>query len=309
MFSPIIQESIALGSDFFGLDAEFKFIEGGQPGEFEGYGAVFSNADSHGDVIVPGAFAESLAQHKAKGTMPGLFAEHSAFTGGDPLPIGAWTDMSEDERGLRVKGRLSALDTDHGRRIRSLMQDGALKGLSIAYTVPAGGSTRGTKAGEPLRTLKKVNLESVDIVRSPSNFSARIDAIKSAMKVVDHAKATDSIVSAIKLHRDTMSKGDAPTVDERGQMLTHLQDAHTALTGAAFQVGQKSMPTTIREFETRLREEFGLSNSQARLLAENGFKTAQAPRDEEAEQAAAAATKQALTDISVGLSGFSLPTF
>ena len=47
---------------------EVKFTEAGAPvGLFSGYGAVFHNQDSHGDVIKPGAFTESIAESKASG--------------------------------------------------------------------------------------------------------------------------------------------------------------------------------------------------------------------------------------------------
>src|ERR1700680_403596 len=105
-------------NEFFVAPTEFKFVDNSDPGVFSGYGAIFNKIDSHGDVIEPGAFTESLMKHQAKGTMPGLYVEHSAFTGGDPLPVGVWTEMKQDANGLAVRGKLSALDTEHGRRIR-----------------------------------------------------------------------------------------------------------------------------------------------------------------------------------------------
>ena len=151
---------------------EFKFapLDSAEPGTFEGYASVFNKQDWHGDIVMPGAFTASLAEHKANGTMPGLYAEHSfAMLGGDPLPIGIWTSLDEDENGLKGTGRISALDSDHGKRIYGLMRDGAMKALSIAYSVPDGGSTPGKKAGDPKRWLKAINLYSVDVVRDPSN--------------------------------------------------------------------------------------------------------------------------------------------
>lgn len=148
-------------------------------GEFEGHGAVFGNVDSHGDVIVPGAFQASLAEHKARGTMPGLYLEHSAFTGGDRLPVGVWKSLEEDARGLKGVGKISALDTDYGRRVRSLMQDGALRGLSIAFGVLPGGALHGKGGNEPRRTLRAVALHAVDLVTQPSNPHARVSEVKS----------------------------------------------------------------------------------------------------------------------------------
>ena len=47
---------------------EIKSLDEG--GFFEGYASVFGVQDSDGDVIVKGAFKESLEAHKASGRMP-----------------------------------------------------------------------------------------------------------------------------------------------------------------------------------------------------------------------------------------------
>jgi HK97 family phage prohead protease len=125
--------------NFFTAAVEFKAIEHAEAGSFSGYATIFGIEDAHGDVVAPGAFDGSMAAHKARGTMPGMFVERSRYViGGDPLPIGVWTKMEPDARGLRVEGRLIPLTTNHIRRIHSLLKDGALRGLSIAYNVPPG---------------------------------------------------------------------------------------------------------------------------------------------------------------------------
>ncbi|WP_236697151.1 HK97 family phage prohead protease [Sphingomonas sp. Leaf257] len=47
---------------------------------FSGYGAVFGNVDSYGDVIAPGAFAKSLTEHQAAGTTPMMFLSKRPVT-------------------------------------------------------------------------------------------------------------------------------------------------------------------------------------------------------------------------------------
>ena len=47
---------------------ELKFASDTKPGSFSGYGAVFDNIDDGGDMIVKGAFRDTLAEWKAKGT-------------------------------------------------------------------------------------------------------------------------------------------------------------------------------------------------------------------------------------------------
>ena len=290
---------------------EFKFVEDGsaEPGSFTGYGSVFNAVDWHGDLIEPGAFAETMTKHRIAGSMPAMFVEHSGFIPfGDPLPVGVWKAIEEDAHGLKVAGRISALDSDHSKRIVGLMRDGALPGLSIAYSVPEGGATYPKSADGPRRILHRVELHSIDIVRDPSNAQARIaqiksqvDELKALMRNVDHQGALDATKAAIRLHRSTMTGGDAPTADERRQLGDHLQTIHTCLTGSAM----KGRPDTIRAFEGLLRDA-GFTVREARLIAEGGFKSACQPRDED-DAAAAALAAEALK--SIGLDSFTLPKF
>jgi hypothetical protein len=217
--------------------------------------------------------------------------------GGDPLPIGIWLSLEEDEKGLRGVGKLSALDSEHGKRIHGLMKDGALKSLSIAYEVPDGGSRKGNGAGDPKRWLDKLKLFSADVVNMPSNAQAQIYAMKAVMAQADHATALSAIRSALALHAQCMSGGDSPTADERAQMHDHLRTAHVALTGDE----PKSAPNTIRDFEDFLHDEGRYSRRVARDIAARGWKAALTPRDEAASVAEATeamkSIAQSLSDI------------
>ena len=219
--------------------------------------------------------------------MPGMYAEHSAYElGGDPLPIGVWTAMSEDSKGLQVKGKISALDTDHSKRIIGLMRDKAITGLSIAFRVPDGGDVRSKKEGEPKRTINRLNLHSVDLVRDPANAMAQVLHLNSVMKNVDAEACQQPLAACMQLHQQSLSGQNSPTTDQRSQMMAHLMDAHRALTGSDTPTGwTMSKPETIREDQGWLREEFSLSHSQARAIAELGFTP---PRDEAVEKKAEA---------------------
>ncbi|MCS0501613.1 HK97 family phage prohead protease [Ancylobacter mangrovi] len=165
-----------------GVPFEIKFAaDEALAGTFEGYGAVFGNVDSHGDVIEPGAFTKSLLEMERAGRgLPPMYKMHGMTTGNRTDPIGIWEAMSEDANGLYVKGRLVGLDTEQGKWTYAQMREGALKGLSIGYRVPPGGSRRGSgRTGDPLRTIKSVILREVSLVDSPSNVLARIYSAKS----------------------------------------------------------------------------------------------------------------------------------
>jgi HK97 family phage prohead protease len=168
----------------FGAPFEVKFAEDGTaaPGSFEGYGAVFGNIDSHGDVIEPGAFAKSLLDRaRDNRALPPMYKMHGAMSGNRHEPIGVWEHMAEDTNGLHVKGRLIGLDTEQGKWTYAQLREGALKGLSIGYRVPPNGSRKGSgRPGEPLRTIKAALLREVSLVDDPSNALSRVYSMKGA---------------------------------------------------------------------------------------------------------------------------------
>jgi len=301
-------------TDLFVAPLEVKFTSGGPAGEFSGYGAVFGNVDAHGDIIMPGAFAQSLAERKAAGRPIPMHVMHRVL-GGDGLPVGVWTDVAEDDKGLKVSGKISGMDTDTGKLLHARIKDGALGGLSIGYSVRPGGSVLGKKPGEPKRTLKALNLHEISLVDDPSNALSRVEEIKAAMGAGGaHSPDIDAAAEAIAaciVQQDKLMQGYTGTSAKSAALLMDgLRTAHHALTGARTPDGLEGWTksaATIREIEKMLREEFKLSRSQAAELASRRF-TAE-PRDEGNAQATDAEAKAALTKLGDALSGFKLPTF
>jgi len=158
--------------------AELKFQDT-EAMTFEGYGAVFGNIDSQGDVIQPGAFADTLKNSQETGNWPSMLLQHGGWgmSADDMNPIGLWTEISEDGRGLRVKGQLA--DTPRGREVYTLMKmqpRPAINGLSVGYRVKQ--FDRRTKPEEPRRTLIKLDLMEISPVTFPANGSARVSGVK-----------------------------------------------------------------------------------------------------------------------------------
>lgn len=170
-----------------GLNFEFKVDKSGPDGSFSGYGAFFGNVDAYGDVIKRGAFKDTLAEWKKQGFFPPMLLNHgSQGWGGSPeddLPIGAWVDMSEDEKGLVVEGVL-ATKTRRGAEVYELMRmdpKPAINGLSIGFRVKE--AEMGTKPTEPRRTIKKIDLFEISVVTMPANGKARVSSVKSAENI------------------------------------------------------------------------------------------------------------------------------
>jgi HK97 family phage prohead protease len=147
---------------------ELKLLDSGTAGQFSGHAAAFS-MDSHRDVIRPGAFAASIAAHKAAGTMPPFLWAHD-----QSKPIGRIKTMMEDQHGLGVDGQFN-MDTSAGRDACAHCKAGDISGLSIGYSVPGGGATH---AKDGTRTLQRVNLHEISLVALGSNKDARIRQVK-----------------------------------------------------------------------------------------------------------------------------------
>lgn len=137
-------------------------------GEFEGHGSVFNNEDSYGDVVVPGAFSKTLEEHKAAGTLPAMLWQHNPAE-----PIGVYSEMREDQRGLYVKGRL-LMETAKGREVHAMLKAGAVRGLSIGFM------TRAWEWKDETRIVKDVDLWEVSLVTFPANKLAGVNDVKNS---------------------------------------------------------------------------------------------------------------------------------
>lgn len=138
-----------------------------ESGEFEGYASVFGNKDQGGDIVVKGAFANAIKARGAKGVK--MLADHDSTK-----RIGVWTDMAEDESGLRVKGRLLT-EKQIGRDAHIDLKAGALTGLSI------GGRTKtdAYDGRKRARMIKEFDLYEISLVTFPMNEQAQVFAVKS----------------------------------------------------------------------------------------------------------------------------------
>ncbi len=173
---------------------KFEIRATGDDGTVEGYGSVFGVRDTYADVIASGAFGASLAAHKAAGTMPAMLWQHDSDE-----PCGVWDEMSEDGKGLKVKGRL-AMETVKGREAYALLKMGALSGLSIGFVSKQWSYDRDTE----VRTLTEIELWEVSLVTFPANGKARVTGVKA----ID-AAGISTIRQAEKALRDAGFSDDA----------------------------------------------------------------------------------------------------
>lgn len=111
--------------------------DGLQPGQFTALVSVFGNEDSVGDVVVPGAFTQTLADWKAKGDPIPVIWSHDW---GDPFShIGVALDAQETAEGLLVTGQVEDLDTNPtAQQVYRLLKGRRVTQFSFAYDVLEG---------------------------------------------------------------------------------------------------------------------------------------------------------------------------
>jgi HK97 family phage prohead protease len=196
-------------------DFNFEIKAISDSGTFSGYGSVFGVVDSYGDVVAPGAFSDSLADHKSKNRLPAMLWQHRSAE-----PLGVFRAMHEDSIGLHVEGQL-ALTTVRGAEAHALMKMGALTGLSIGYQV----RTESFDKVSGINTLQRVDLWEVSPVTFPANDAARINGVK-AIELIKDLKSAEAL-----LRESGMSRQEAVLFIARVKSLTQRESDEDAVRG------------------------------------------------------------------------------
>lgn len=114
--------------------------DGLEEGQFRALVSVFDNEDTYGDVVRPGAFAQTLMDWAAKGdSIPVIWAHQWS----DPFShIGRVIEAKESTEGLEVLGQIDDLNDDENptaRQVYRLLKGRRVTQFSFAYDVPNGG--------------------------------------------------------------------------------------------------------------------------------------------------------------------------
>lgn len=140
-------------------------------GTFSGYASTYS-LDRHNDQIMPGAFSRSLEQWKKnRKRFPHLYWEHDCEE-----VIGICQSLKEDEKGLKIKGKL-LMDIPLAQKAYSYLDKGR-NGLSIGFY-----PTR-TITHKGVRHIHELVLKEISIVETPCNPEARIHEHKSEQEYI-----------------------------------------------------------------------------------------------------------------------------
>lgn len=169
-------------------------------GTFEAIVSVFGNVDSVGDVVMPGAFTDTLAEWKASGDpIPVLWShrmDDPRFSIGSVLDaaelepgdsrIPEWADeWLKANGGLWVKGQLDtgADASDIAGAARKLLKGRLVKQFSYAYDIVDAGW--GTVGGQDAYELRKLGIHEISPTQIGANNLTQLIGAKAASLVAN----------------------------------------------------------------------------------------------------------------------------
>lgn len=188
-------------------------LKEGENGVVEGYASTWTKTpDSYGDIVIKGAFTDTLKKRKATGHPFPLCFNHDF----DQI-IGAVFEAYEDDYGLKI--RASFLNTPAAQEKRELVKEGIVWQFSFAYSVLGSEApTEEEKKQGIWQKLTKLDLYEVSLVPVPANQTAVVTDIKNDDNIEEKAGKRNSAKDEA-LIRDAISALQAllDTADDQGE--------------------------------------------------------------------------------------------
>lgn len=188
------------------VETELKFLGAGdEEGTIEGYASIFGDVDSGNDRVRKGAFAKALKSRNSS-RIPMFFGHAHAS-----VPIGVWTEIKEDAKGLKVKGKLLLANSPEARQVRDVLMAKGEMGISIGYRtisrahITPDGKEHADWQPNAVRELRELDLREISLTAMPMLDSARVTGVKDEAGEQAQPDATQAAILALKHVADTLN--------------------------------------------------------------------------------------------------------
>ena len=173
-------------------------------GIFEGYLSTYDDVDSYGTYFIPGAWDKSIERFNSGDVIPVLWSHDRS------KPIGKFTELKSDEKGLWGRGKLT-LEDPQAKIAYAHMKDGSVMGLSVGFEMDYDNVIYN-------RLLDALGIAEADlfecsVVVFPANTNAKITNFKSQNH--DHGE-------------NKMEGSIAETIEKMNAAIENLRTAQTA---------------------------------------------------------------------------------
>lgn len=173
-------------------------------GTFSGYASVFNEVDLSNDSVAPNAFSKSLSKRSASDIR--MLFQHNPDE-----PIGVWEEITQTERGLKVRGKITQ-SVSRGAEVLELMRAGAIDGLSIGFKTVRAKQDK----SQNIRRILEADLWEISIVTFPMQETARIETVKSHLRAAAQNKPTIREFERWLVRDAGLSRTDAKAVITKG---------------------------------------------------------------------------------------------
>lgn len=158
-------------------------------GIFEGYLSTYDDVDSYGTYFIPGAWDKSIERFNSGEVIPVLWSHDRS------KPIGKFTELKSDEKGLWGRGKLT-LEDPQAKIAYAHMKDGSVMGLSVGFEMDYDNVIYN-------RLLDALGIAEADlfecsVVVFPANTNAKITNYKSQNHDHGEVKMEGSIAETIE---------------------------------------------------------------------------------------------------------------
>lgn len=204
------------------FDAVATVNDDAEAGEFSAIVAVFGNVDYQGDIIDPGAFADTITEWEAKGIPIPVIWSHDWE---DPFShIGGVIKAEETSEGLRIDGVLD-LSNPTAAQVYKLMKSGRVVQFSFVARAAEGGWTlETTKDGDIVSHLTKLDLIEVGPTLRGANPETQLISIKSATDALNPRGLGTTDIDTIKSIHNHL--GEIITLAEKASPANADQEGH-----------------------------------------------------------------------------------
>lgn len=237
-------------------------------GQFRALVSVFGNKDNQGDVVMPGAFKDSLADWSDSGDPIPMYWSHQM---NDPdYNIGWVQEAKESEAGLEILGQLDLEDgtSSKAKQVYRLLKGRRVTQFSFAYDVLDGAQSE--KDGDSFYELRKLKLYEVGPTPIGANPATELLGVKHA----DLAKSEDELTTALEAiaggvaviknvlaHVAVSSddEGKANTAQEKASDTGPATDKELPPEGATSKEPSRATPVSVLAAQIDLLEQEGTS--------------------------------------------------
>lgn len=223
-------------------------------GQFRAVVAVFDNVDSHGDVVVRGAFAETLNEWADRGDeIPVIWSHDWA----DPFShIGTVKSAEETDRGLEIVGEIPQEDRDSNPRaaqVYRLLKSRRITQFSFAFDVLEGAEVE--QDGRRVTELRRLKLHEV----GPCLLGVN--------------QATELIAAKASHHNNDMPNQGAPQKEKNTMSNTHFPNIYAEQKAAELKAAHRIASAAEKEDRDLTSDEQTQLNAHLKAAAEHGAKS------------------------------------